>query len=89
MARGGDAFNEANYKKETELTEEEKEMKKPFWTRTYWVGTKQFRFDRKFINDYMNRADALVKDNEKAYHDYKKRELFPKISEQAHLQKQK
>ena len=33
----------------------------------------------------MNRADALVKDNEKAYHDYKKRELFPKISEQAHL----
>ena len=39
-ARGGDAFNEANYKKDTDLTEEEKEMKKPFWTRTYWVGTK-------------------------------------------------
>ena len=37
----------------------------------------------------MNRADALVKDNEKAYHDYKKRELFPKISEQAHLAGQK
>ena len=35
----------------------------------------------------MNNANALVKDNQSAYHDYKKRALFPNISDsdQAHL----
>ena len=35
----------------------------------------------------MKRADFLIKDNESAYHDYKKRALFPKINEtkQAYL----
>ena len=37
-ARGGDAMNEGAYKKESEMTEEEKEQLKPFWTRTYMTG---------------------------------------------------
>jgi hypothetical protein len=83
IKRGGDAFNDANNKQDYELTEEEREMKKPFWTRTYFIGTKEFRFDRKFINDYMQKANVMVKDNESAYHDYKKRALFPKITDKS------
>ena len=35
----------------------------------------------------MNNANAMVKDNESAYYDYKKRSLFPKMSDpdQEHL----
>jgi len=81
--RGGDdAFNESNPK--NALTHEEKEMNKPFWERTYIVASQPFKFDRKFINDYMKRADFLIKDNESSYRDYKKRALFPKISENKH-----
>ena len=76
--RGGNAMAEAGIKKDTQ---EEIEMKKPFWERTYIVGKRQFRFDRNFINDYMKRADVLIRDNENAYHDYKKRALFPKIAD--------
>ena len=83
IRRGGDAFNDANLKGSDELTKEEKEMKKPFWTRTYFIGTKEFRFDRRFINEYMQNANVMVKDNQSAYHDYKKRALFPKISDKS------
>ena len=85
--RGGNAFNEAANKKLEDMTEEEKEQMKPFWERTYFTGSQPFKFTKKFINDYMKRADHLIKDNESAYHDYKKRALFPKINEkkQAYL----
>lgn len=56
-------------------------MRKPFWTRTYFVGKHEYRFDRKFIDEYMTKANVMVKDNESAYHDYKKRALFPKLTE--------
>ena len=80
--RGGDdAFNELKRKGENQMTEEEKEMSKPFWTRTYFVGKQEFRFDRKWVNDFMKRPDIYVKDNESAYFDYKKRALFPKATE--------
>ena len=36
--RGGNAFNEAANKKLEDMTEEEKEMLKPFWERTYFTG---------------------------------------------------
>ena len=69
------------------MTEEEKEERLPFWAKTYMVGKKEFRFERKFIDKHMNNANALINDNASAYHDYKKRELFPKMSDndQAHL----
>lgn len=80
--RGRGALEEGVTKKDTSLTQEEiEEMKKPFWERTYKVGKRPFRFDRKFINDYMKRADVLIRDNENAYYDYKKRALFPNISD--------
>ena len=62
-------------------------MRKPFYARTYKVGMKEFRFDRNFIDKQMNSANAVVMHNEWAYHDYKKRALFPKVSdpEQEHL----
>ena len=83
IKRGGDAFNQIKRKPLELCTEEEKEMQKPFWTRTYYTGRQQFRFDRKFINDYMQRVDVHVKDNAQAYHDYKRRALFPKISDKS------
>ena len=91
VKRGGDALNDASAKDQALLTEEEKEMRKPFWTRTYFVGKQEYRFDRKFIDEYMSKANVMVKDNESAYHDYKKRALFPKMSEpsQAHMQQSK
>ena len=79
--RGGDAMNQITKKPESEMTREELEMRKPFWTRTYFFGEKEFRFDKKFINQYMESADTLVKDNESAYYDYKKRSLFPKLTD--------
>jgi hypothetical protein len=80
--RGGvDAFKERSFKKDTALTQEEKEQKKPFWERTYIVAKQPFKFERKFINDYMKRADFVIKDNESAYFDYKKRALFPRIAD--------
>ena len=66
------------------MTEEEK---KPFWTRTYYTGSKEFRFDPNFIQEYVNRATVLVNDNQSAYYDYKRNELFPKVQNQ-HEQKQ-
>ena len=36
--RGGDAWNDASEKPIDEMTEEEKEMRKPFYARTYHVG---------------------------------------------------
>ena len=53
IKRGGDAFNKIKRKPIEYCTEEELEMRKPFWTRTYYTGKQEFRFDRKFINDYM------------------------------------
>ena len=79
--RGGDAMNSSVQKDETKMTREELEMRKPFWTRTYFVSGKEFRFNRKFINEYMEKASVLCKDNESAYFDFKKRSLFPKISD--------
>ena len=88
VKRGGGALNDAKTKKEEELTEEEREMRKPFWARTYFIGAskREFRLDRDFINAYMQRASHMVKDNESAYHDYKRGRLFPRItdSSQAH-----
>ena len=85
IKRGGDAMGQTSQgPKRAELTEEEKELRKPFWTRTYYSGKQQFRFDRKFINEYMQRVNVFVKDNEQAYHDYKKRSLFPKLTDQSH-----
>lgn len=81
IKRGGDAFNQIKHKPIEQCSEEELEMRKPFWTRTYYTGKQEFRFDRKFINEYMQRVDVFVKDNQQAYHDYKKRSLFPKISD--------
>jgi len=78
-ARGGDAMNEGGRQQLKEMTDEEK---KPFWTRTYVTGTKEFRFDPNFIQDYVNKATNLVNDNTSAYYDYKKRELFPKVENQ-------
>lgn len=63
------------------MTEEEREMRKPFYARTYRVGKQEFRFDPKFIDQHLNNANALVKDNESAFYDYKKRSLFPKVSD--------
>ena len=81
VKRGGGALNDAKTKKEEELTEEEREMRKPFWARTYFIGAskREFRLDRDFINAYMQRASHMVKDNESAYHDYKRGRLFPRI----------
>lgn len=45
------------------------------------MTSEPFRFEKKFVNDYMKRVDFLIKDNESAYHDYKKRSLFPKVSD--------
>ena len=55
VRRGDGALNDAKTKKETELTEEEREMRKPFWARTFFIGAnrREFKLDRKFINEYM------------------------------------
>ena len=63
-------------------------MRKPFWTRTYFNGKQEFRLDRAFINEYIMGVNRIIADNEKAFHDYKKRALFPRVSDrsQAFLQ---
>ena len=43
-------MNEGAYKKESEMTEEEKEQLKPFWTRTYMTGKQEFKFKPEFID---------------------------------------
>lgn len=63
------------------MTEEDREMRKPFWARTYFVGTREFKLDRDFIDGFMKSANVMVKDNRQAYHDYKKRALFPKVTD--------
>ena len=79
--RGGDAFNQSKKNKTQGQADQDNELRKPFWTRTYVIGKREFRFERKFINEYMKRVDVFVKDNGQAYHDYKRRALFPKISD--------
>ena len=36
--RGGDAWNDTSEKPIDEMTEEEKELQKPFWAKSYTVG---------------------------------------------------
>ena len=85
--RGGDCWNDAKEKPIDLMTEEEKDMRMPFYERTYHIGKQEFRFDPKFIDQHMNSANKIVKDNPSAYQDYKKRALFPKKTDrdQEHL----
>lgn len=69
--RGGDSMNDTGKKHKGKLTEEEIENKKPFWARSYYVGTKEFKLDPAFIDEYMERPNFILKDNKEAYLEYK------------------